>query len=71
MLYFMLMDLLRKEEIARVRRTPLSVRLVQALETMSLGITLKRSGFRHRYPNETEDQIESRIRRWLQRQNDY
>ena len=64
------MNPLRKEAIERALRTPLSVRFVQALEAMRLGIVLKRSSLRERYPNEGEDEIEARLRNWLMQKSE-
>lgn len=61
------MDPLRQDDLERARRTPLQERARQAFELMRTGIRLRRAALRTRYPEEREDQIEARLRRWLAR----
>lgn len=37
----------------------------QAMEMAEAAIWLKRTGLRARYPDETDEQIEQRVREWL------
>ena len=62
------MDRLRQDDIERVRRTPLAERLRQALDAMQTGIELKRATLRRRHPEESEAEIEARLREWLCRE---
>lgn len=61
------MDPLRADDIARARATPPEVKLAQGLDMMATGIRLKRAALRHRFPDESEDRIDERMRRWLAR----
>lgn len=61
------MDPLRSDDIERTRRTPAEERARQALELMRTGIRLRRAALRARFPEERDDQIEARLRRWLAR----
>jgi hypothetical protein len=63
--YFVRMDVLRRDEIELARRTPEAQRGRQALDAMRMGFRLKRAALRTRYPEETEDAISARFRRWL------
>jgi hypothetical protein len=58
-------DALRKNDIERARCTSEAKKLSLALDLMATGIQLKRAALTNRYPNETEEQIEKRLRRWL------
>ena len=59
------MDRFEADDIARSRRMTVADRLRDALVMMSDGIELKRSSLRNAYPDETEEQIEKRLRQWL------
>ena len=59
------MDALRRDELDRARRTPPEERLAQALAMMRMGFRLKRVALRQRFPEDSEAQIEERLRRWL------
>jgi hypothetical protein len=60
-------DPLRRDDIERARRTPPDERTRQALEAMRTGIRLKQMALRARFPEESEAQLEARLRRWLAR----
>ncbi|MFL5412195.1 MAG: hypothetical protein ACJ79D_12535 [Myxococcales bacterium] len=61
------MDPLRRDSIERAIRTPPEEKAKQALEMMSVAIWLRRAALRARFPTETGEQIEERVRRWLLR----
>jgi hypothetical protein len=61
-------DPLRHDDLERARRTPPEERARQAFELMRTGIRLQRAALRARFPDEREDQIEARLRRWLARE---
>lgn len=63
------MDLLRRDDLERARRTAPSEKLVQAVELMSLGIELRRAGIRARNPAATEAEVEEELRRWLEQRD--
>ena len=60
-------DELRKDDVARARRAPAAERLAQALDAAAAGIALKRDALRARYPNESEAEIDARLRAWLRK----
>jgi hypothetical protein len=61
------MDPLRRDDLERARRTTPAERARQAFELMRTGIRLRRAALRARFPEESEEQIEARLRRWLAR----
>ena len=61
------MDPIRRDSIERAIRTPPEEKARQALEMMRLAIRLRRAGLGARFPTETAEQIEERVRRWLLR----
>jgi hypothetical protein len=61
------MDVLRRDAIDLARRTAAGERARQALEMMRTGFRLKRAALRVRHRDESEDQIDARFRRWLER----
>jgi hypothetical protein len=61
------MDLLRRDDIERARRTPPAEKALQAIEFMRVGIELRRAGIRARRPEATEAEVEQELRRWLLR----
>jgi hypothetical protein len=61
------MDPLRRDDLDRARRTPIEERARQALEMMATGIRLQRVALRSRYSQDTEEEIERRLRAWLAR----
>jgi hypothetical protein len=61
------MDALRRDDLDRARRTPPEERALQALEAMRTGIRLKQAALRLRFPDETDAEIERRLREWLAR----
>jgi hypothetical protein len=61
------MDRLRRDDVERARRATPDERGRQALEMMRAGFRLKCAALRTRHPNESEEQIEARFRRWLER----
>jgi hypothetical protein len=58
-------DKLEADNIARSRRMTVAEKLRGALVMMRDGIDLKRSSLRNAHSDESEDQIEDRLRRWL------
>ena len=60
------MDALRRDEVERARATPVAEKLAQALEMMSAGIRLKRTALRTRCPDASDDELERRLREWLE-----
>jgi hypothetical protein len=60
-------DRLRQDDLNRARATPPGERARQALEAMRTGIRLKKAALRARFPDAPEDEIEQRLRRWLER----
>lgn len=63
------MDLLRRDDLERARRTAPSEKLVQAVELMTLGIELRRAGIRARKPSASEAEVEEELRRWLEQRD--
>lgn len=61
------MDRLREHDLETARTTPPEVKAEQALDAMRMGIELKWSALRARYPAETEEQIDQRLLAWLAR----
>lgn len=59
------MDALRKDDIERAKRTSEAEKLSLALDLMETGIQLKRDALANRFPNETKEQIDKRLRSWL------
>jgi hypothetical protein len=64
------MDALRKDDLDRARATSFEERAKQALSAMRSGIRLKRAGLRARYPGASDQEIEERLRRWLERDDE-
>jgi hypothetical protein len=62
-------DPLRKEAIERVLRTPMQERVRQTFEAARLGIRLRRAALRAQNPQATEQEIDSALREWLQREH--
>ena len=63
------MDRLRDDDLDRAGATPPAVKLQQALELMATGIRLKRAALQHQHPGAAEDEIESLLPAWLQRED--
>jgi hypothetical protein len=61
------MDPLRRDSIERAIRTSPEEKARQALEMMRAAIRLQRAGLRARHPDETPEEIETRVRQWLLR----
>jgi hypothetical protein len=61
------MDSLRRDSIERAIRASPEEKARQALEMMRAAIRLYRAGLRTRYPDATADEIETRLREWLLR----
>ena len=61
------MDPMRRDDIERARRTPPGEKALQTFDLMATGIVLYRAGLRARYPGESEQEIEARVREWLRR----
>lgn len=59
------MNRLRQDDIEQARRLTPEEKARQALEMMRAAVRLKRSGLRARYPDESEEQIDRRVREWL------
>ena len=59
------MDPLRRDDIERARRATPEEKAAQALEMADTAIWLKRAGLQARYPDESDEQIEQRVREWL------
>jgi Rv0078B-related antitoxin len=59
------MDPLRRDDIEQARRFTPEEKASQALEMMRAAVRLKRAGLRARYPHETDEEIERRVREWL------
>jgi hypothetical protein len=55
----------RRDDIERARKATPEEKAEQALEMADAAIWLKRAGLRARYPDETDEQIEQRVREWL------
>lgn len=70
MCYPVYMDPLRADDIAWARQTPPGEKLLQALDLMATGIEIQRANFRRRHPEESDDEIEARLQRWLDRVDD-
>lgn len=64
------MDALRKDDIERAKRISDAEKLSLALELMATGIQLKRDALANRYPHETKEEIERRLRTWLIEKDD-
>ena len=60
-----MMDRLRRDDIEQARRLTPEQKAAQALEMMRAAVRLKRAGLRARYPDETEAEIDGRVREWL------
>ena len=63
--YNTFMDRLRQDDLEQARRLTPDEKARQALEMMRAAVRLKRSGLRARYPDESEEQIDRRVREWL------
>jgi Rv0078B-related antitoxin len=59
-------DSLRRDAIDVARRTSPEERARQTLDLMQTGYRLKRAALRTRHPDETEEQIDTRFRAWLE-----
>ena len=59
------MDRLRGDETQGPRKPTLEEKAEQALEMADTAIWLKQTGLRARYPDESDAQIEQRLRDWL------
>jgi hypothetical protein len=68
--YIETVDPLKADDIAQARRTPPAEKLRQALDLMAMGIELKRDNLRRRHPAESDDEIQARLQRWLDRVDD-
>lgn len=62
---FVSMDPLRRDDIERARTATPEEKAAQALEMADTAIWLKRAGLRARYPHESNERIEQRLREWL------
>ena len=58
-------DPLRRDEIEQARRATPEEKARQALEMMRAAVRLKRAGLRARHPDESEAEIDRRVREWL------
>ena len=59
------MDPLRRDDIEQARQATPEEKASQALEMMRAAVRLKRAGLRARHPEESEAQIDCRVREWL------
>jgi hypothetical protein len=59
------MDPLRRDDIEQARRATPEEKARQALEMMRAAVRLKRAGLRARHPDESEAEIDRRLREWL------
>ena len=59
------MDPLRRDDIERARKATPAEKARRTLALMRFGTRLKRAGLRERYPRDSAEQIEERIRQWL------
>jgi hypothetical protein len=60
------LDPLRLDDLESARRSSPERRALQALDMMRTGFRLKRAALRVRHPAETEAQLDTRFRRWLE-----
>jgi hypothetical protein len=60
------LDPLRIDDIESARKSTPEQRASQTLEMMRTGFRIKLAALRVRYPQESEAQIETRFRRWLE-----
>ena len=58
-------DPLRRDDIEQARRATPEEKARQALEMMRAAVRLKRAGLRARHPEESEAEIDRRVRDWL------
>jgi hypothetical protein len=63
--YNQAMDPLRRDDIERARKATPEEKAAQALDMADAALWLKRAGLRARYPQESDSQIEQRLRDWL------
>ena len=56
---------MRRDDILRAQKQSPEEKARLALEMMRVGTQLKRTSFRVRYPDETDAQIEERVRQWI------
>ncbi len=63
--YNVSMDPLRRDDIEQARRATPEEKARQALEMMRAAVRLKRAGLRARHPDESEAEIDRRVREWL------
>lgn len=61
------MDPLRAHDLETARSTSPAEKAAQAIELMRLGIELKRTSLRARFPEDSEEAIDRRLRAWLDR----
>lgn len=62
-----LVDPLRRDDVERARATSPEERARQAFDAMRTGVRLKRAALRARDPGASGEEIEARVRRWLER----
>jgi len=63
--YTVEVDPLRRDDIEQARRATPEEKARQALEMMRAAVRLKRAGLRARHPDESEADIDRRVREWL------
>ncbi len=61
------LEALRRDDIERARRTSPEEKAKQALGLMRFGIRVQRSKLRQAFPDESEEQIDQRLLRWMAR----
>lgn len=59
------MDPLRRDDIEDARRTPPEEKAREVCAMFAIGVDLKRTGLRLRYPTASDDEIEAMIGDWL------
>jgi hypothetical protein len=60
-------DALERDDLEVARRTSPEDRARHLLAVIRTGFRVKQAALRTRYPSETEGEIETRFRRWLER----
>lgn len=61
------MDPFRAEEIERYRRTPPGARLLEALDAMRDGFSLKWQNLKRQYPHASEQELDRMLLAWMSR----
>lgn len=64
------MDRLERDDLERARRTSPEERAVQLIQVIRAGFALKRSALRARLPGASQEELDQRFARWLERHDD-